>query len=56
MSLLITSKASNIYIKIKVRLKRLIITKVILIILLMFFFLRTALLRAALKKARILRG
>jgi hypothetical protein len=56
-SLLITSKVSNIYIKIKVRLRKSrIITKVILIVFLVFFFPRTALLRAALKRARILRG
>jgi hypothetical protein len=57
MSFLIISKASNICIRIKVRLKRSrTITKVILIVLLVFFFPRTALLRAALKRARILRG
>jgi hypothetical protein len=55
--LLIISKVSNVYIKIKVRLKKSrIITKVILIILLVFFFLRIALLKVALKRARILRG
>jgi hypothetical protein len=57
MSLLIISKASNVCIRIKVRPKRSrIITKVILIVLLVFFLPRTAFLRAALKKARILRG
>jgi hypothetical protein len=56
-SFLIISKASNIYIKIKVKLKRSrIITKVILTILLVFFFLKIALFKAALKRARILRG
>jgi hypothetical protein len=57
MSFLIISKASNVYIKIRVRPKRSrIITKVILIVLLVFFLLRTALLKATLKRARILRG
>jgi hypothetical protein len=57
MSLLIISKVSNVYIRIKVRPRRSrTITKVILIILLVFFFPRTALLRAALKRARTLRG
>jgi hypothetical protein len=56
-SLLITSKVSNICIRIKVRLRKSrIITKVILIVFLMFFLLRTTLLKAALKRARILRG
>ena len=56
-SLLIISKVSNVCIRIRVRPKRSrIITKVILIILSVFFFLRTALLRATLKRARILRG
>ena len=55
--LLIISKVSNVYIRIKVRPKRSrIIIRVILIILSVFFFLRTALLRATLKRARILRG
>jgi hypothetical protein len=57
MSLLIISKASNIYIKIKVRLKKSrIITKVILIVLSVFFLFKTTLLRAILKRARILKG
>jgi hypothetical protein len=57
MSLLIISKASNVYIKIKVRPRRpRTITRVILIVLSVFFLLRTTLLKAALKKARILRG
>jgi hypothetical protein len=56
-SLLIISKVSNIYIRIKVRLKRSrTIIKVILIVFLVFFLLKTALLKATLKKARILRG
>jgi hypothetical protein len=56
-SLLIISKVSNIYIRIKVRLGRSrTITKVILIVLLVFFLPRTAFLRVALKRARILRG
>jgi hypothetical protein len=56
-SFLIISKVSNIYIRIKVRLQRSrIITKVILIVFLVFFLLRIVLLRAALKRARILRG
>jgi hypothetical protein len=55
--LLIISKVSNVYIRINVRLKKSrIITKVILIVLLVFFFLRIALLKVALKRARILRG
>jgi hypothetical protein len=57
MSLLIISKASNVYIKIKVRPRRSrTITRVILIVLSVFFLLRTTLLKAALKRARILRG
>jgi hypothetical protein len=57
MSLLITSKASDICIRIKVRpRKSRIIIKVILIILLMFFLPKTTLLKAALKRARILKG
>jgi hypothetical protein len=57
MSLLIISKVSNICIRIKVRLKKSrIIIKVILIVLLVFFLPKTALLRAALKRARTLRG
>ena len=56
-SLLITSKASDVYIRIKVRPKRSrTITGVILTVLSVFFLLRTTLLRAALKRARTLRG
>jgi hypothetical protein len=57
MSLLIISKASNVRIRIKVRLKKSrTITRVILIVLLVFFLPRTALLKATLKRARTLRG
>jgi hypothetical protein len=56
-SFLITSKASNIRIRIRVRPRRSrTITRVILTVLLVFFLPRTALLRAALKRARTLRG
>jgi hypothetical protein len=57
MSLLIISKASNVCIRIKVRLKKSrTITRVILIVLLVFFLPRTAFLKATLKRARTLRG
>jgi hypothetical protein len=57
MSLLITSKASDVRIRIRVRPRRSrTITGVILTVLSVFFLPRTALLRAALKRARILKG
>ena len=56
-SLLIISKASNVCIRIKVRPRRSrTITEVILTVLSVFFLPRTVLLRAALKRARTLKG